>query len=109
MREAKTASQNDRGRRRTARHNPRAPLLDDPRAAFAEADRCVAVAAAMGAEDRLVAVFEEGAPLAGAQGQGAGAVHALLAEAAPAFLSRPQDRPRPHQVAPPPLPPPPHI
>src|SRR5258708_3331302 len=73
--------------------------LDDPGAAFAEADRGVAVAMAVGAEDRLVAVFEKGAGFDGAEGQRAAAVHALLVETAPARLGRPRDRDGADQIA----------
>src|SRR5262249_9112876 len=69
-----------------------------PRPAFAKPDRRIAVAPAMGAEDRLVAVLEKAACLAAAQGQGAGAVLALLAEAAPALLGLARDRAAAKQV-----------
>src|SRR5262245_45453301 len=74
-------------------------LGHDPCAAFAKTDRCIPVAPAMGAEDRFVAVFEKGARLARMQRQRAAAVHALLAETAPALLARTGDRAAAKQVA----------
>src|ERR1700693_4836395 len=77
----------------------KAPFLNNPGAALAEADRHIALAPAMGAKDRLVAVFEKGAGLAGFEAGRALAVGADLHQAAVALDSRPGDRAAAENVA----------
>src|SRR6202035_4557450 len=64
---------------------------DDPGTAFAEADRRVAVAPAMGAEDHLVAVLEKRPGLAVVEGDRALAGVAQFAQAAIALFGRSRD------------------
>src|SRR6266568_4364079 len=74
-------------------------MLDHPGAALAKADGGEAVAPAMGAEDRLVAVFEKRPGLARCKADRALAVLALLAEAAPARLGRARNRAGAEEIA----------
>src|SRR5438132_150754 len=75
------------------------PSLHDAGAALAKADRGEAVAPAMGAQDRLVAVFEKGAGLAGTERPGAASVETLLAEAAPPGFGRTRYRAGAKEIA----------
>src|SRR5260221_10711862 len=74
-------------------------LRDDAGAAFAEADRRVAVAPAVRPEDHLVAVREVGAGLAGMQCGRAGSGLAQFAGAAIPFRAGSRDRAAAEQVA----------
>src|SRR5690348_12493661 len=76
-----------------------ARLSDHSRAALAKADRRIAVAPAMGAEDDLVAVLQICAGLAGVQRNRALPGMAQLVEASPAFLGLSRDRAASENVA----------
>src|SRR6202035_4035415 len=65
---------------------------DDAGTAFAEADRRIAVASAMGAEDHLVAVLEKRSGLAVVEGDRALAGVAQFAQAAITLGGRSRDR-----------------
>src|SRR5260370_5979301 len=79
--------------------SPSEPASHDPGAALAEADWGVALARAMGAEDRLVAVFEKRPRLTRFEGDRALAVGADLHQAAIAPDGRPRDRAAAEDVA----------
>src|SRR5487761_1171555 len=72
---------------------------DDAGAALAEADRGKAVAAAMGAEDHFVAVFDKGAGFARSQCRRPRAVGAQFNQAAIALAGRAGDRVCAEQIA----------
>src|SRR5438876_8578780 len=75
------------------------PRRRDDGAAFAEADAGAAGAGAMGAEDHLVAVLEEGARLAVRQLDRVLAARRDLEQAAAAFVLRPRAGAGAHEVA----------